>query len=242
MTRRRDGRPGRRWWIGTALGFGIAGCALLSRLPAFAEAEPQRLPEAAVEAHEAQGSRTAIFAGGCFWGVQGVFQHIHGVTQAVSGYAGGSAADADYRSVGTGGTGHAEAVAVTYDPAVIRYDELLRIFFSVALDPTEVNRQGPDAGPQYRSALFPQDGEQARVAGAYLKQLDAAKAFPRPIATRIERGAQFYPAEGYHQDYMALHPSHPYIAINDAPKLKALGRLFPERTRPEPVLVGQGPA
>lgn len=242
MARRGEGRPGRRWLMGTALGFGIAGCALLSRLPAFAETEPQRLPEATVQAHEAHGLRTAIFAGGCFWGVQGVFQHVRGVTQAVSGYAGGTRADADYRRVSTGGTGHAEAVAVTYDPTVIRYDELLRIFFSVALDPTEVDRQGPDDGPQYRSALFPQDAEQARIAGAYLAQLDAAKVFPRPIATRIEPGAQFYPAEAYHQDYMALHPSHPYIAFNDAPKLKALGHLFPERTRADPVLVGRPPA
>ncbi len=141
--------------------------------------------------------------------MQGVFQHVRGVTSAVSGYAGGTRADADYRTVSGGGTGHAEAVAVTYDPAAIRYDELLRIFFSVALDPTQVDRQGPDTGRQYRSALFPQDAEQARVARAYIAQLDAAKAYARPVATRIEPGAAFYPAEGYHQDFMALHPGAP---------------------------------
>jgi peptide-methionine (S)-S-oxide reductase len=133
-------------------------------------------------------------------------------------------------------------VAVTYDPASIRYDELLRIFFSVALDPTQVDRQGPDSGRQYRSALFPQDAEQARVAQAYIAQLDAAKTYARPVATRIEPGATFYPAESYHQDFMALHPGHPYIAANDAPKLEALRRLFPERAAPEPVLVNRPPA
>ena len=224
------------------LGVGLLAAVSLPHLPAVAEEAARRLPEAAVRSREAPGPRTAVFAGGCFWGVQGVFQHVRGVTNAVSGYAGGDRADADYRSVSRGGTGHAEAVAVTYDPGIIRYDELLTIFFSVALDPTQVDRQGPDHGRHYRSALFPNDPEQARVAAAYIAQLDAAKAYARPIATRIEPGAAFYPAEGYHQDFLAQHPGHPYIVANDAPKLEDLGRLFPERTRAEPVLVNRPPA
>ena len=228
--------------LGAALGLGLAAAFLLPRLPALAEEAPRRLPEAATHAAEAPGPHRAVFAGGCFWGVQGVFQHVRGVSGAVSGYAGGTRAEADYKAVSGGGTGHAEAVSVTYDPAVIRYDELLRIFFSVALDPTQVDRQGPDSGRQYRSAVFPQDAEQARVAGAYIAQLDAAGAYPKPIATRIEPAAAFYPAEGYHQDFMALHPGHPYIAANDAPKLEALRALFPERTAPQPVLVNRPPA
>ena len=228
--------------LGAAIGLGLAGALLLSRLPAFAEEAPRRLPEAATHAAEAQGPHVAVFAGGCFWGVQGVFQHVRGVSGAVSGYAGGSRAEADYRTVSGGGTGHAEAVSVTYDPALIRYDELLRIFFSVALDPTQVDRQGPDSGHQYRSALFPQDAEQARVARAYIAQLDATRAYAKPIATRIEPGAAFYPAEAYHQDFMALHPGHPYIAVNDAPKLEALRTLFPERSALRPALVNRPPA
>ena len=228
--------------FGAIFGVGLLGAVLLPHLPAVAEESARRLPEAATRADEASGRRTAVFAGGCFWGVQGVFQHVRGVRSAVSGYAGGDKADADYRSVSRGGTDHAEAVAVTYDPSVIRYDELLTIFFSVALDPTQVNRQGPDTGRQYRSALFPSDPEQARVAGAYIAQLDRAKAYARPIATRIEPGATFYPAESYHQDFLAEHPNHPYILANDAPKLEDLGRLFPERTTPDPVLVNRPPA
>jgi peptide-methionine (S)-S-oxide reductase len=230
--------------LAAAAGLGLlAGVlTLMPPLPSAAEEPARRLPEAADRSSEAPGARTAVFAGGCFWGVQGVFQRVRGVSRAVSGYAGGESADADYRSVSRGGTGHAEAVAVTYDPAVIRYDELLRIFFSVALDPTQVNRQGPDHGRQYRSALFTHDAEQERVAAGYIAQLDAAKAFGRPIATRIEPGAAFYPAEGYHQDFLVRHPDHPYIAANDAPKVEDLGRLFPERITAEPVLVNGPPA
>lgn len=228
--------------FGAVLGLGLLGAVLLPHLPAEAEETARRLPEAMTRSSTAPAARTAVFAGGCFWGVQGVFQHVRGVTSAISGYAGGGEADADYRSVSRGGTGHAEAVAVTYDPAVIRYDELLQIFFSVALDPTQVDRQGPDHGRQYRSALFPRDPEQARVAAAYIAQLEGAKTFGRPIATRIEPAAAFYPAESYHQDFLAEHPSHPYIVANDAPKLEDLGRLFPERTTAEPVLVNRPPA
>ncbi|GJE45386.1 Peptide methionine sulfoxide reductase MsrA [Methylobacterium soli] len=203
----------------------------------------QRLPDAALQAAEpAVGLRTATLAGGCFWGVQGVFEHVRGVKHAVSGYAGGSQETATYETVSSGRTNHAEAVRISYDPAVIRYDELLQIFFSVALDPTQVNRQGPDTGPQYRSAIFPSDAEQARVAEAYIAQLEAAKVYSQPIATRIERDAAFYPAEGYHQDFMALHPRHLYIVANDAPKLRALQRFFSERVISEPVLVSRPPS
>lgn len=225
----------------------LAGIALLAGIAGrggFAQAEEaaRRLPDATLQARETGPLRTATFAGGCFWGVQGVFQHVRGVKQAVSGYAGGDKADARYKAVSSGATGHAEAVRVTYDPAVISYDGLLTIFFSVALDPTQVNRQGPDSGTQYRSALFPADAEQARVARAYIAQLDAAHVYGRPVATTIEPGAAFYPAEAYHQDYMTLHPGNPYIAANDAPKLRDLQRFFPERATATPTLVGTPPA
>ena len=236
----------RRLWpaaLGTTAALGLLAAVAVPMRGAFAEEAGRRLPEATLPAREAPGTlRTATLAGGCFWGVQGVFQHVRGVTQAVSGYAGGSRDTARYEEVGTGRTGHAEAVRVTYDPARIRYDELLQIFFSVALDPTQVNRQGPDHGPQYRSAVFPADAEQARVARAYIAQLDGAGVYGRPVATTIEPGAAFYPAEAYHQDYMSLHPRNGYILANDAPKLENLGRFFPERTTAEPVLVNRPPA
>ncbi len=228
--------------LGGLAGLGLLAATVLPLAPVSAEEAGRRLPEASERAQEPSGLRTATLAGGCFWGVQGVFQHVKGVKQAVSGYAGGTKASANYEEVGTGRTGHAEAVRITYDPAVIRYDELLQIFFSVALDPTQVNRQGPDTGPQYRSALFPADAEQARVAKAYIGQLDAEKAFSRPIATTIEPNAAFYPAEDYHQDYMTLHPNNGYIVTNDAPKLQDLKTLFPERANAKPVLVGKSKA
>jgi peptide-methionine (S)-S-oxide reductase len=251
MTRERF-RPLTPYVIGGLAGLALLAGAALPPVSASAEEGGRRLPEAAMTARETgqetgkdaskgSGLRTATFAGGCFWGVQGVFQHVKGVKSAVSGYAGGTRASARYDEVGTGRTGHAEAVQVTYDPAVVRYDELLQIFFSVALDPTEVNRQGPDTGPQYRSALFPADAEQAEVAKAYIAQIDRAKLFSKPIATTIESGA-FYPAEAYHQDYMTLHPSNSYIVVNDAPKLRDLKTLFPERANAQPVLVGRPPA
>ncbi|ARO55555.1 methionine sulfoxide reductase [Methylorubrum extorquens] len=240
MTRERF-RPRTSRLVGGLAGLALLAGAALPLAPASAEEGGQRLPEAAMTAKEGSGLRTATFAGGCFWGVQGVFQHVKGVTNAVSGYAGGTRASARYDEVGTGRTAHAEAVQVTYDPALVRYDELLQIFFSVALDPTEVNRQGPDTGPQYRSALFPTDAEQATVAKAYIAQLDGTKVFSKPIATKVESGA-FYPAEDYHQDYMTLHPTNSYIAVNDAPKLRDLKALFPERANAQPVLVGRPPA
>ena len=178
-----------------------------------------------------------VIAGGCFWGVQGVFQHVKGVTGAISGYAGGPQGGAKYELVSGGATGHAESVQVTYDPRQITFGRLLQVYFSVAHDPTERNRQGPDIGPQYRSAIFPLDEEQARIAEAYIAQLNAARAFSAPIVTTIEPGRTFYPAEDYHQDYLTRHPRVPYIVINDLPKIEALKRLFPERYRADPVLV-----
>jgi peptide-methionine (S)-S-oxide reductase len=183
-------------------------------------------------------SEIAVLAGGCFWGVRGVYQHVNGVTSAVSGYAGGEERTAQYEMVGTGRTGHAESVRVVYDPRVISYGKILQIFFSVAHDPTELNRQGPDEGPQYRSAIFPANDEQARVAKAYIQQLNAAQIFGAGIVTTIEPGRSFYRAEDYHQDFLELHPSYPYIAINDLPKISDLKRVFPDLYRARPVLVG----
>ena len=185
-----------------------------------------------------RSSEVAVLAGGCFWGVQAVYQHVNGVTSAVSGYAGGEERTADYTMVGTGRTGHAEAVRVVFDPRVISFGQLLRIFFSVAHNPTELNRQGPDEGPQYRSAIFPTSDEQARVAMAYIEQLNQARAFGTAIVTTIEPGKAFYRAEAYHQDFLQRHPDHPYIVINDLPKVADLKRLFPDLYRNKPVLVG----
>lgn len=182
--------------------------------------------------------QTAVFAGGCFWGVQGVFQHVAGVRSAVSGYAGGHAETANYPRVGGGRTGHAESVRIEFDPKVISYGQLLQIHFSVAHDPTQRDRQGPDVGPQYRSTIFPTDGEQARIARSYIEQLDRANTFGRPLATTVEADKAFYPAEGYHQDFMTRNPRHPYIVVHDLPKLAQLKRLFPSAYRAEPVLVG----
>ncbi|QKJ86081.1 peptide-methionine (S)-S-oxide reductase MsrA [Paramixta manurensis] len=189
------------------------------------------------EAPATSHSETAIFAGGCFWGVQGVFQHVKGVTSAVSGYTGGSAQTANYDTVSTGSTGHAESVKVTFDPTQVSYGTLLQIFFSVAHNPTELNRQGPDSGTQYRSAIFPQTPEQQQVAQAYIKQLNASHAWRAPLVTRIENNAHFYPAEGYHQNYLTENPEAPYIVINDMPKLTQLKQLFPTRYNTQPVLV-----
>ena len=180
-----------------------------------------------------------MLAGGCFWGVQGVFQHVAGVRNAVSGYAGGDASTAHYRVIGSGATGHAEAVEVSFDPRQISYGDLLHIFFSAAHDPTQLNRQGPDTGTQYRSAIFPQDAAQAKVARAYIEQLDRARVFEGPIVTTIEPGRSFYPAEDYHQDYLTRNPTAPYIVYNDLPKLANLKRLFPAVWRDDPVLVSE---
>ena len=185
----------------------------------------------------AGSSETAVLAGGCFWGVQGVFQHVKGVSQAVSGYAGGDASTAQYETVGTGTTGHAESVRITYDPSQVSFGQLLHIFFSAVHDPTELNRQGPDFGEQYRSAIFPQNDVQKEVAAAYITQLNEAKVFDSPIVTRTDIDAGFFPAEDYHQDYLNSHPDEPYIAANDMPKLDDLRQMFPELYRDQPVLV-----
>lgn len=199
----------------------LAGCS--------APSVAAQLPDPAVDLPlaRATGVQTAVFAGGCFWGVEGVFEHVKGVTGVVSGYAGGSADTATYRAVSSGSTGHAESVRITYDPAKISYGQLLKVFFSVAHDPTEKNRQGPDVGPQYRSAIFYADAEQKRVAEAYLAQLEKARAFRRPIVTEVAPLQAFHDAEAYHQDYMAKHPNQPYIVVNDRPKVDALKRQFP---------------
>jgi peptide-methionine (S)-S-oxide reductase len=203
---------------------GTAESAVVLPPPAIDEAAPALL-------------ETAVVAGGCFWGVQGVFQHVKGVSKAVSGYAGGNAGTATYDEVSTGTTGHAEAVKITFDPRQVSYGRILQIYFSIAHDPTELNRQGPDTGTQYRSALFPTSPEQARIAKAYITQLDQARAFSGPIVTKIEGGATFHPAEGYHQDFLTRNPGHPYIVINDLPKIEDLRRLFPEFYRAKPALV-----
>lgn len=222
-----------QWLLAPA---GIIACLLTAgaaRADAPVPIPPPAMDEAVGTAHE----ETAILAGGCFWGVQGVFQHVPGVKRAVSGYAGGTAATARYQIVGSGRTGHAEAVEIVFDPHQVTYGALLRIFFAVAHDPTEVDRQGPDVGSQYRSAVFPTSAAQHRVAQAYIDQLNAARVFASPIATRIEAGAQFYPAESYHQDFLARNPTYPYIVIHDLPKVAALKRLFPAHYREQPVLV-----
>ncbi len=175
----------------------------------------------------APGQQTAVLSGGCFWGVQAVFQHVKGVISATSGYAGGSAKTAEYEIVSTGETGHAESVQIVFDPSQITYGELLRVFFSVAHDPTQLNRQGPDEGSQYRSSIFYSSDEQKRIAEAYIAQLDQAKIFPRPIVTKVVALQAFYPAEAYHQNYATLHPNQPYIVFNDAPKVEQLRQQFP---------------
>jgi peptide-methionine (S)-S-oxide reductase len=223
--------------VGLALAIAVAGSLLWKGASQAAE-RATLLPPPAVDMSAGTDSPSiAVFAGGCFWGVQGVFQHVKGVTSAVSGYAGGSKRDAEYEVVGTGMTGHAESVQVIYDARQITYGQLLQIFFSVVHDPTQLNRQGPDFGTQYRSVIFPKDAEQQNVAKAYLAQLDEAHVFKHRIVTTIEMGRTFYPAEAYHQDFLERNPTYPYIAINDMPKLGDLKRLFPDRYRATPVLV-----
>jgi peptide-methionine (S)-S-oxide reductase len=194
-------------------------------------------PPSVDEKQSAAKLETAVFAGGCFWGVQGVFQHVDGVTDAVSGYTGGAKKDAIYEVVGSGETGHAESVKITFDPKKISYGHLLQIYFSVAHDPTELNRQGPDTGTQYRSTIFPVNAEQAAIAKAYIAELDKAKVFSDKIVTTVEPGKIFYAAEGYHQNFLTLNPTYPYIVYNDLPKIENLKRLFPRDYRDDPVLV-----
>lgn len=195
--------------------------------PAVATERPVLAPAAERQTAEPKGLRYAVFAGGCFWGVEGVFSHVQGVTGVQTGYHGGSRATATYERTSAGDTGHAEAVRIIYDPAVVRYDQLLRIFFSVVADPTQLNRQGPDTGTQYRSAIVPLSEEQRLAASAYLAQLRATRLWRGPIVTRIEAHQRFYPAEAYHQDFMAKNPRHPYILRWDMAKVQALRRMFP---------------
>jgi peptide-methionine (S)-S-oxide reductase len=215
---------------------GVASFGLRVAQPMAEEA--RKIPTATLdEAAGPQTSEVVVLAGGCFWGVQGVFQHVKGVVNAESGYTGGKQATAHYEMVGQNDTGHAESVQITFDPRQISYGRLLQIYFSVAHDPTELNHQGPDDGTQYRSTIFPTNDEQARVAKAYIAQLDAAHVFPAAIVTTIEPGKTFYPAEGYHQNFLTTHPSYPYIVYNDLPKVANLKSLFPDSYRADPVLV-----
>jgi peptide-methionine (S)-S-oxide reductase len=202
---------------------------MLAASPAQAE-KALALPRAAVDDVAAKGLQTAILAGGCFWGLEGVFEQMKGVQAVTSGYAGGTAQTASYDQVSTERTGHAEAIRIIYDPAQVSYGTLLRVFFAVAHDPTQLNRQGPDTGPSYRSAIFPQNAEQSKVARAYIAQLGTARAFGQPIVTRIETG-RFFPAEAYHQDFFRRNPGHPYIVRWDKPKVAAFRAGFPALAR-----------
>jgi peptide-methionine (S)-S-oxide reductase len=222
-----------------ALVVGAALMAFAFATPRSTAEEARLVPPPAVdEAKGGSAPEVAVIAGGCFWGVQGVFQHVNGVVTAVSGYDGGAKETAHYEMTSNGDTGHAESVRITFDPGKISYGHILQIFFSVAHDPTELNRQGPDEGTQYRSTIFPMNAEQARVARAYIAQLNQAHAFRAPIVTTVEENRSFYPAEGYHQDFLVRNPTYPYIVFNDLPKIESLKRLFPGDYRADPVLVG----
>ncbi len=216
----------------------ILGTAFV-QLAACAAERPVEIPAPAVDNPKAAGpAQTAVLAGGCFWGVQAVFQHMNGVQRALSGYAGGNRATARYETVSSGRTGHAESVQVTFDPSVVSYGEILRVFFSVAHDPTQLNRQGPDSGTQYRSAIFYADARQQEIAAAYIAQLDKTEKFRAPIVTRVDALQGFYAAEAYHQDYLLNNPHEPYIVINDAPKVRNFERTLPELYRAKAVPVG----
>ena len=225
--------------------FGLAALPALSvtlRPGAVAAQEkPVVIPPPAVDLEETGNKSTAIFAGGCFWGVQGVFQRVRGVLNAVSGYAGGAPETATYDLTTRGDTGHAETVEITYDPSQVSYGDLLHVFFSVAHNPTQLNFQGPDRGTQYRSAIFVRSREEEDVARAYVAQLDATGLFEGPIVTTLEPFEAFYPAEQYHQDFLTLNPDWPYIVVHDLPKIAALEAIFPDKFRAEPVLVGTLP-
>jgi peptide-methionine (S)-S-oxide reductase len=202
---------------------------------ASADAVNRAIPAPAVDVTSTAGPQVAVLAGGCFWGLQGMFEHVKGVTKVVAGYSGGSKATAHYDIVGTETTGHAESVEITFDPKQVTYGQLLRLYFSVAHDPTQLNRQGPDSGPSYRSEIFFASPEQEKVARAYVAQLTAAKVFKSPIVTKIEPLQGFYAAEDYHQDYLIHHPNQPYIVFNDLPKIDALKHVYPEHYRATPV-------
>lgn len=220
-----------------AAAVGALAISTILAAPSLASEDAVIIPAPATDSQASDGIQTAVIAGGCFWGVQGVFQHTAGVVNAVSGYAGGSKSTADYNMVSTGTTGHAESVEIKYDPKQISYGKILQIFFSVAHDPTQLNRQGPDSGTQYRSAIFTTSDEQKKVADAYIAQLNAAKVYKKPIVTKIGSLEAFYPAEAYHQDYLTLHPNQPYIAYNDIPKVENLKKIFTQNYIEKPTLV-----
>ena len=227
----------RRFLFAAALsGLAFAGTAGFAPFAsAIAAEEPVNIPSAKLKADEPSKLQVAIFDGGCFWGVEGVFSHVKGVKSAVNGYQGGDAATASYAKVGTGTTGHAEAVRVVYDPEIIRYDQLLQIFFSVTTDPTQLNRQGPDTGSQYRNAIIPMNAEQLKVAKAYLAQIKQAGVFSKPVVTKLEPYKKFYKAEDYHQDFMFKNPHHPYIVAWDQVKVDNLKKQFPALYKAQPV-------
>lgn len=216
------------------------GLSALSLCCAHADEGPRALPPAQVdEPTPATGLETAVLSGGCFWGMQGVFEHVKGVNRVVSGYSGGARETAHYEDVSSGDTGHAESIEITFDPRQISYGDILRVFFSVAHDPTELNRQGPDTGTNYRSDIFFANAGQQKVARAYIEQLDRSHAFSGPIVTRLDRLTAFYPAEGYHQDYLIHNPDNPYIVVNDLPKIGNLKRIYPALYRDKPVTVSE---
>ena len=227
-------------WRRTLLGLAAAGVIGQCLAFSFGAEDAVVIPPPSIDEITQAHSETVVFAGGCFWGVQGVFQHVKGVKKAVSGYAGGAANTAQYERVSNGDTGHAEAVEVTFDPGQVSYGSLLQIYFSVAHNPTELNRQGPDHGTQYRSAIFVQSPEEQRIAQAYIAQLDSARSFDKPIVTKLETYNGFYPAEEEHQDFLTEHPTYPYIVINDLPKVAQLKQLYPQRYQEKPVLVKAG--
>ena len=216
----------------------LAVSLALASAPSFAADDMHVVPPPALDIPAATGPQTAVLSGGCFWGVQGVFEHVKGVERVLAGYAGGAKSTAEYETVSTGATGHAESVQITYDPQQISYGKILQIFFSVALDPTQKDAQGPDSGTQYRSEIWVSNPEQQKVAAAYVAQLDAAHTYSAPIATRVDPLAGFYPAEPYHQDFLERNPDYPYIAYNDIPKVEALKKLFPQVYSAQPKLSG----
>jgi peptide-methionine (S)-S-oxide reductase len=215
----------------------VTAGAVLLRTPLRGAEAPVVIAPPAIDNPKSAGSaQTAVLSGGCFWGVQGVFEHVRGVKNVIAGYAGGERATAQYESVSSGTTGHAESVSISFDPSMISYGQILQIAFSVVHDPTQLNRQGPDVGTQYRSAIFYADDTQNRIAEAYISQLDQSHAFARPLVTRVERLRGFYPAEAYHQDYLIHNPTQPYIAIYDLPKIENFRRTFPELYSGQPTL------
>jgi peptide-methionine (S)-S-oxide reductase len=228
-----------RRFLALGLGATAIAAALFAMSSTFSNAAEEAvvIPPPAVDETANAPTEKAVFAGGCFWGVQGVFQHVKGVKNAVSGYSGGTKETAVYETVSNGNTGHAESVEITYNPKEVTYGQLLQIFFSVAHNPTQLNYQGPDHGTQYRSEIFTTNGDQKKIAQSYIAQLDKAEVFGEPVVTKVSDMTAFYPAEQYHQDFLTLNPTYPYIVYNDMPKIENLKALFPAKFSPEPVLV-----